>query len=57
MYGKNDFVNMRYEKDFYEKLAAFAKMVDFVYSSYELFELIGFEQAEYYRRDICFLRS
>jgi len=32
-------------KDFYEKLSAFAKMVDFLYSSYELFEEIGFEQA------------
>lgn len=44
-------------KDFYEKLAAFAKMVDFVYSSYELFELIGFEQAEYYRRDYLFFKK
>ena len=25
-------------RDFYEKLSAFAKMVDFLYSSYELFE-------------------
>lgn len=31
-------------KDFYEKLSAFAKMVDFMYSSYELFKAVGFEQ-------------
>lgn len=44
-------------KDFYEKLSAFAKMVDFLYSSYELFELIGFEQAEKYRKDYLFFKK
>ena len=38
-------------RDFYEKLSAFAKMVDFLYSSYELFEQVGFERAEMYRKD------
>lgn len=44
-------------KDFYEKLSAFAKMVDFLYSSYELFELIGFEQAEKYCKDYLFFKK
>ncbi len=44
-------------KDFYEKLSAFAKMVDFLYSSYELFELVGFEQAEIYRKDYLFFKK
>lgn len=44
-------------KDFYEKLSAFAKMVDFLYSSYELLEAIGFKQAEVYRNDYLFLKS
>ena len=44
-------------KDFYEKLSAFAKMVDFLYSSYELFELVGFEQAERYRKDYLFFKK
>lgn len=38
-------------KNFYEKLSAFAKMVDFMFSSYELFEAVGFDQAEVYRKD------
>jgi len=44
-------------KDFYEKLSAFAKMVDFLYSSYELFELVGFEQAEIYRKNYLFFKK
>ena len=44
-------------KDFYEKLSAFAKMVDFLYSSYELFELVGFDQAEVYRKDYLFFKK
>ena len=44
-------------KDFYEKLSTFAKILDFVYSSYELFELIGFEQAEQYRKDYLFFKK
>lgn len=44
-------------RDFYEKLSAFAKMVDFMYSSYELFELVGFEQAEVYRIDYLFFKK
>lgn len=44
-------------KDFYEKLSAFAKMVDFLYSSYELFEAIGFKQAEVYRNDYLFFKK
>lgn len=44
-------------KDFYEKLSTFTKILDFVYSSYELFELIGFEQAEQYRKDYLFFKK
>lgn len=44
-------------KDFYEKLSAFAKMVDFMYSSYELFKAVGFEQAEAYRKDYLFFKK
>lgn len=44
-------------KAFYEKLSTFAKMVDFLYSSYELFELVGFKQAEKYRNDYLFFKK
>lgn len=44
-------------KDFYEKLSAFAKMMDFLYSSYELFEVVGFKQAEVYRNDYLFFKK
>lgn len=44
-------------KDFYEKLSAFAKRLDFLYSSYELYELIGFEQTEQYRKDYLFFKK
>ena len=44
-------------KDFYEKLSAFAKMVDFMYSSYELFKAVGFDQAEAYRKDYLFFKK
>ena len=44
-------------KDFYKKLAAFAKLVDFLYSSYDLFEAIGYEQSEIYRKDYLFFKK
>ena len=44
-------------RDFYEKLSTFAKMVDFMYSSYELFEVVDFEQAEVYRKDYLFFKK
>ena len=44
-------------KNFYKKLSAFAKMVDFMYSSYELFEAVGFDQAEVYRKDYLFFKK
>ena len=44
-------------KDFYEKLSAFAKMVDFMYSSYDLFEAVGFDKAEAYRKDYLFFKK
>ena len=44
-------------RGFYEKLSAFAKMVDFLYSNYELFEQVGFERAEMYRKDYLFFKK
>jgi len=44
-------------KGFYEKLASFAKQVDFLYVSYELFESVGFEKSEEYRRDYLFFKK
>ena len=42
---------------FYEKLSAFAKRLDFLYSSYDLFEAVGFDQAEKYRKDYLFFKK
>ena len=44
-------------KDFYEKLSAFAKLVDFMFSSYELFEAVGNKKAEEYRKDYLFFKK
>ncbi|MDR3583837.1 MAG: HsdR family type I site-specific deoxyribonuclease [Desulfosporosinus sp.] len=44
-------------KDFYEKLSSFAKQVDFLYASYGLFESVGFEKSEEYRRDYLFFKK
>ena len=44
-------------KQFYEYLSSFAKRLDFLYSSLELFEAVGFDQAELYRRDYLFFKK
>jgi len=44
-------------KDFYEKLSLFAKQVDFLYTSYELFESVGFGKSEEYRSDYLFFKK
>lgn len=44
-------------KDFYEKLSVFAKLVDFMFSSYELFETVGKKNAEEYRKDYLFFKK
>lgn len=44
-------------KDFYEKLSVFAKLVDFMFSSYELFEAVGDKKAEEYRKDYLFFKK
>lgn len=44
-------------KDFYTKLASFAKLVDFLYSSHSLFEAVGFEQSEVYRKGYLFFKK
>ena len=43
--------------EFYEKLSGFAKKLDFLYSSYDLFEAVGFDQAEAYRKDYLFFKK
>lgn len=44
-------------KDFYEKLSGFAKLVDFMFSSYELFEAVGDKKAEEYSKDYLFFKK
>ena len=44
-------------KNYYETLSAFAKRLDFMYSSLELFEAVGFDQAESYRKDYLFFKK
>lgn len=43
--------------DFYAKLSSFAKQVDFLYTSYDLFEAVGFSKCEEYRRDYLFFKK
>ncbi len=42
---------------FYTKLSSFAKQVDFVYTSYDLFESIGQAKCEEYKRDYLFFKK
>lgn len=42
---------------FYETLSAYAKLVDLVYSSFDFFEAVGFEQAEAYKKDYIFFKK
>ena len=42
---------------FYETLSAYAKLVDLLYSSYDFFEAVGFEQAELYKKDYIFFKK
>lgn len=44
-------------KSFYEKLSTFAKLVDFMFSNYELYEAIGDKKAEEYRKDYLFFKK
>ena len=44
-------------KEFYEMLSAFAKLVDFMFSNYELFEAVGDKKAEEYRKDYLFFKK
>lgn len=43
--------------NFYETLASYAKLVDLLYSSYDFFESVGFEQAEKYKKDYSFFKK
>lgn len=38
--------------DFYEKLNKYSKCVEFMFSSYEFFKIVGFEQADQYRKEL-----
>ncbi|MBR3995619.1 MAG: type I restriction endonuclease subunit R, partial [Clostridia bacterium] len=42
---------------FYETLSAYAKLVDLMYSSFDFFEAVGFEQAEAYKKDYIFFKK
>lgn len=44
-------------KNFYETLSAYAKMVDLMYSSFDLFESVGSEKADAYRKDYIFFKK
>lgn len=44
-------------KDFYDKLSSFAKQVDFMFSSYDLYQVVGEKKAEEYRRDYLFFKK
>ena len=44
-------------KDFYDKLSSFAKMIDFLYSSYDMYEKVGQSKSEAYRRDYLFFKK
>lgn len=44
-------------KEFYNNLSAFAKQVDFLYTSYELFEAVGYKKCEEYRQDYLFFKK
>lgn len=44
-------------REFYERLAAFAKLVDFLFTSYNLFEEVGQTTANEYRKDYLFFKK
>lgn len=44
-------------KSFYEVLSAFAKLVDFMFSNYELYEAVGDKKAEEYHNDYLFFKK
>ncbi len=44
--------NKEDRKLFYEKLRVYAKRVDLLFSSYEIFKAVGYEEAEKYRNDL-----
>lgn len=44
-------------KDFYTKLSSFAKQVDFLYASHDLFESVGYHMCEEYRKDYLFFKK
>lgn len=44
-------------KDFYERLSIFAKLVDFMFSNYELYETVGDKKAEECRKDYLLFKK
>ena len=44
-------------KNFYEKLAIYAKLIDLMFSSLDLFNAVGDKQAESYRKDYIFFKK
>ena len=45
------------EKEFYEKLAAFSKMMTMAVGNYSLYQSIGFEQMQKYKADLLFFQK
>lgn len=44
-------------KDFYEKLAKYAKIVDLLFASYDLFITIGTEKSDEYKKDYLYFKK
>ncbi len=44
-------------REFYERLSTFAKLTDFMFSSYELYQAVGEQKAEEYRNDYLFFKK
>ncbi|GHV11475.1 DEAD/DEAH box helicase [Spirochaetia bacterium] len=44
-------------KTFYAALASFGKRLDFLFTSYELFQLVGKKKAEQYKKDYIFFKK
>ena len=45
------------EKDFYEKLAAFSKMMTMAVGNYSMYQAIGFDQMQKYKADLLFFQK
>jgi type I restriction enzyme R subunit len=44
-------------KDFYEKLSTFSKLMELAVGSYSLYEAVGFDQMQEYKKDLLFFQK